>query len=56
VGERVGGRFDSGAVFVPLAGVTQPELVIGGIGRAVAADLAGTDAPVQALVEQLGDG
>ncbi len=56
VGERVGGRFDSGAVFVPLAGVTQPELVVGGIGRAVGADLAGTGAPLQALTEQLGDG
>ncbi len=56
VGERAGGRFDSGAVFVPLAGVTEPELVVGGIGRAVGADLAGTGAPLQALAEQLGDG
>src|SRR5215471_11581155 len=55
VGNRVGARFASGAVFVPLAGVTQPELVVSGIGRAVAADLAGTGAPLQALVEQLGD-
>jgi predicted ATPase/class 3 adenylate cyclase len=56
VGERVAGRFDSGAVFVPLAGVTAPELAVGGIGRAVGADLAGTGAPLQALAEQLGDG
>src|SRR6201989_854638 len=56
VGERIGGHFASGAVFVPLAGVTQPELVVGGIGRAVGADLAGTGAPLQALAEQLGDG
>ena len=56
VGERAGGRFGSGAVFVPLAGVTTPELVVGGIGRAVGADLAGTGAPLQALAEQLGDG
>ena len=56
VGDRAGGRFDSGAVFVPLAGVTQPEMVVGGIGRAVGADLAGTGAPLQALAEQLGDG
>ena len=56
VAERAGGRFDSGAVFVPLAGVTTPELVVGGIGRAVGADLAGTGAPLQALAEQLGDG
>jgi predicted ATPase len=56
VGQRVGGRFESGAVFVPLAGVTQPELVVGAIARAVGADLAGTGAPLQALAEQLGDG
>ena len=56
VGERAGGRFGSGAVFVPLAGVTAPELVVGGIGRAVGADLVGTGAPLQALAEQLGDG
>ena len=43
-------------MFVPLAGVTAPELVVGGIGRAVGADLAGTGAPLQALAEQLGDG
>ena len=56
VAERVGGRFGSGAVFVPLAGVTAPELVVGDIGRAVGADLAGTGAPLQALAEQLEDG
>ena len=55
-GERVAGRFGSGAVFVALAGVTEPELVVGGIGRAVGADLAGTGAPLPALAEQLGDG
>ena len=56
VGERAAGRFDSGTVFVALAGVTEPELVVGGIGRAVGADLAGTGAPLPALAEQLGDG
>ena len=56
VGDRAAGRFDSGTVFVALAGVTEPELVVGGIGRAVGADLAGTGAPLQALAEQLGDG
>src|SRR5262249_61390036 len=55
VGERAGGRFDSGAVFVALAGVTAPELVVGGIGRAVGADLAGAGAPLPALAGQLGD-
>ena len=56
VGERSGGRFGSSIVFVPLAGVTTPELVVGAIGRAVGADLAGTGAPLNALAEQLGDG
>src|SRR5262245_28714927 len=37
--ERVGGRFDAGVVFVPLAAITQPELVLAGIARAVGADL-----------------
>jgi predicted ATPase len=55
VGERLRDRFGSGVVFVPLATVTQPEQVLGGIARAVGADLAGTDSPLQALVEQLGD-
>jgi predicted ATPase len=56
VGERVGSRFDAGVVFVPLAAVTQPEQVVGGITRAVGADLGGTGAPLEALVEQFGDG
>jgi predicted ATPase len=56
VGERLRGRFGAGAVFVPLAGVTRPELVVAGVGRAVGVDLAGTDSPLEALVEQLGDG
>jgi Domain of unknown function (DUF4062) len=34
-GERLRGRFGSGAVFVPLAAVTRPELVVAGIARAV---------------------
>jgi predicted ATPase len=55
-GERLRGRFGSGAVFVPLAAVTRPELVVAGIARAAGVDLAGTDSPLEALVEQLGDG
>src|SRR5215475_9423038 len=55
VAERAAGRFDSGAAFVPLAGVTQPELAVGSIGRAAGADLAGAGAPLRALAEQLGD-
>jgi Domain of unknown function (DUF4062) len=54
--QRLRGRFAAGSVFVPLAAVTQPEQVVGGIARAVGADLAGTGSPLEALVEQLGDG
>src|SRR5262245_3627930 len=56
VGERLHERFDSGAVFVPLAAITQPESVVGAIGRAVGADLAGTASPLEAVVERIGDG
>jgi predicted ATPase/class 3 adenylate cyclase len=55
VGERLGGRFDAGVVFVPLAGVTRPELVLTAIARALGADLGGTDSPLEALAERLGD-
>jgi predicted ATPase len=56
VGERVGDHFDAGTAFVPLAGVTEPEQVLAGIGRAVGADLVGTHSPLLAVVERLGDG
>ncbi len=56
VGERLQDRFDAGTVFVPLAAVTRPELVLGGIGRAVGADLAGASSPADALAEQFRDG
>ena len=55
-GERLRDRFGAGVVFVPLAAVTRPELVLAGVGRAVGADLAGVSSPVEALAEQLGDG
>jgi predicted ATPase/class 3 adenylate cyclase len=54
VAERLGGRFAAGVGFVPLAGVTRPEQVLAGIARAVGADLAGTDFPLEALAERLG--
>jgi len=54
-GEVLCDRFDE-VVFVPLETATQPEQVLAGIARAVGADLAGTDSPLQVLVEQLGDG
>jgi Domain of unknown function (DUF4062)/AAA domain len=53
--ERLADRFDAGVVFVSLAAITQPEQVLTSIGRAMGADLGGTDAPLEALVEQLGD-
>jgi predicted ATPase len=56
VGERLRDRFGAGTVFVPLAEVTQPELVLAAIGRAVAVDLAGAGAPLEALIEQFDDG
>jgi predicted ATPase len=40
---------------VPLVAVTDPGLVLAGIGRAVGDDLAGTGSPLQALAERLGD-
>jgi predicted ATPase len=55
-GERLKDRFDAGVVFVPLAAVTQPVLVLAGIGQAVGADLAGTTSLVDALAEQFSDG
>jgi hypothetical protein len=52
VGEVLRHRFDE-VVFVPLETATRPEQVLAGIARAVGADLAGTDSPLQVLVEQL---
>jgi predicted ATPase len=56
VGERLSDRFDADPVFVPLAAVTEPELVLAAIGRAVAGDLTATGSPLQALVERFGQG
>jgi predicted ATPase len=55
VGELLRARFDE-VVFVPLETATRREQVLAGIARAVGADLAGTDSPVQVLVEQLAGG
>ena len=54
-GERLRDRFGAGTVFVPLAAVTDPGLVLAGIGRAVGADLAGAESPLEALAETFGD-
>ena len=54
-GERLVDRFGSGTAFVPLAAVTDPGLVLAGVARAVGAELAGADSPLDALVEYFGD-
>ena len=54
-GERLRGRFGGGTVFVPLAAVTDPGLVLPSIGREVGVDVAGTGAPLDFLVELFGD-
>jgi predicted ATPase len=55
-GERLLDRFAAGTVFVPLAAVTRPELILPSIGRAVGVDLAGANSPADTLAEQFGDG
>ena len=55
-GERLRDHFDAGTVFVPLAAVTDPGLVLAAVARAVGADLSGTGSPVDALAERIGDG
>jgi predicted ATPase len=47
-------RFGAGTAFVPLSAVTQPELVLAGVARAVGAEL-GTSSPLEALAEYFGD-
>jgi len=53
VGERLHLPFGGNTVFVPLAAVTDPGLVLPAIGRAVGADQAGS--PLEAVAERLGD-
>src|SRR5215207_612495 len=55
VGERLDDRYPSGAVFVPLASVAEPELVLVSIASAVGVDVARTQSPLDALVEHFGD-
>ena len=55
MGERLRDRLGAALVFVPLAAVTQPRLVLAGIARAVGADLTGAGSPLQALAEQFAD-
>jgi predicted ATPase len=55
VGERLGSDYPAGPVFVPLESVTQPELVLPAVARAVGANLSGAQSPLDALVEYFGD-
>ena len=55
VGERLRDRFDAGTVFVPWRRSASPSRSWPAIGRAVGADLVGTDSALQALIERLGD-
>ena len=55
VGERLRDRFSSGVAFAQLAAVTDPEQALAQIGRAVGAEVAGTDSPLDALAEHLDD-
>ncbi len=55
VAERLGERYPSEAGFVSLVSVAKPELVLVSIARAVGADIARTQSPLDALVEHLGD-
>ncbi len=54
VGERLGDRFRAGTVFVALETITEPEMVLAAVGRAVGADMR-TASPLEAVIEQLGD-
>ncbi len=54
VADRVGDHFPAGCVFVPLAAISQPELALSDIGRALGAQL-GTASPLDVLIDQLGD-
>ena len=56
VGDRLRDRFHEGTVFVPLAGLTEREQVLASVGRAIGADLAGSELPLQAVVEHLAEG
>jgi len=55
LGERLRDRFAAGVVFVPLAAVTDPGLVLDGVARAVGAGLGGAGSPVQALAGWFGE-
>jgi predicted ATPase len=51
VGEQLDERYPNGTVFVPLAAIAQPELVLPRIATAVGATVEGARAPLDVLVE-----
>jgi predicted ATPase len=55
VAGRLQDRFGQGMVYVPLAAVTDPQLVLPDISRALGTDLLGAGSPLQALADLLGD-
>jgi ATP-dependent Clp protease ATP-binding subunit ClpA len=55
VGERLAARYPLGTVFVPLASITEPQLVLPGIAASVGAAMEGTQSPLEALVERFAD-
>jgi predicted ATPase len=55
VGERIEDRYPQGVVFVPLASITEPELVLPRVATALGVAVEGTQSALDAVVEQLGD-
>src|SRR5262249_19628795 len=55
VGARLETRYSHRVVFVPLASIAQPELVLPHVAAAVGASLEGARSPVNAVAEKLGD-
>jgi predicted ATPase len=55
VGERLEDRFPQGAVFVPLASLTEPALVMARIAGALGASMEGTRPARDVVIERVGD-
>jgi predicted ATPase len=55
VGERLHDRYQSGPVFVSLASIAEPDLVLVSIARAVGAEVRRKESALNALIEQFGD-
>jgi predicted ATPase len=55
VGEQLDGRYPRGTVFVPLAAIAQPELVLPRLAAAVGATVEGARPPLDVLVEHFAE-